>query len=77
MRMFCPCIDSLMAITNGDGKEPTVLLFLQYSLYSVKLFIAPWQCVPGYETIQIPYGYFLDLSIRAKGHPLARIYKAF
>ncbi|ACN13904.1 ThrS1 [Desulforapulum autotrophicum HRM2] len=31
----------------------------------------------GYDTIQTPYGYFLDLSIKAKGHPLARIYKEF
>lgn len=31
----------------------------------------------GYETIQTPYGYFLDLTIQAKGHPLARIYKEF
>lgn len=31
----------------------------------------------GYEAIQTPYGYFLDLDIQAKGHPLARIYKEF
>jgi hypothetical protein len=31
----------------------------------------------GYSTHQTPYGYFLDLSIEAKGHPLARIYKEF
>ncbi len=31
----------------------------------------------GYEAIQTPYGYFLDLDIHAKGHPLARIYKEF
>jgi hypothetical protein len=31
----------------------------------------------GYTTVQTPYGYFLDLEIAAKGHPLARIYKAF
>jgi len=31
----------------------------------------------GYETAHTPYGYFLDLSIQAKGHPLARIYKEF
>lgn len=30
----------------------------------------------GYTTVQTPYGYFLDLDIAAKGHPLARIYKA-
>jgi len=30
-----------------------------------------------FEVIQTPYGYFLDLDMRAKGHPLARIYKAF
>jgi hypothetical protein len=31
----------------------------------------------GYEAFQTPYGYFNDLTIRAQGHPLARIYKAF
>jgi hypothetical protein len=31
----------------------------------------------NYEVSQTPYGYFLDLSMQAKGHPLARIYKAF
>ena len=31
----------------------------------------------GYATVQTPYGYFLDLSIKAQGHPLARIYKEF
>jgi hypothetical protein len=31
----------------------------------------------GYTAVQTPYGYFLDLAITAKGHPLARIYKAF
>ncbi len=31
----------------------------------------------GYTTVQTPYGYFLDLSIKAQGHPLARIYKEF
>jgi hypothetical protein len=31
----------------------------------------------GYTTVQTPYGYFLDLEIAAKGHPLARIYKEF
>jgi hypothetical protein len=31
----------------------------------------------GYMTVQTPYGYFNDLEIRAPGHPLARIYKAF
>jgi len=30
-----------------------------------------------YEVTQTPYGYFLDLDIQAKGHPLARIYKEF
>lgn len=30
-----------------------------------------------YEVIQTPYGYFLDLDMQAKGHPLARIYKEF
>ncbi|GAB4265812.1 MAG: hypothetical protein Kow0092_18360 [Deferrisomatales bacterium] len=28
-----------------------------------------------YPTVETPYGYFLDLDIRAPGHPLARIYK--
>ena len=31
----------------------------------------------GYNALQTPYGYFLDLSIEAKGHPLARIFKEF
>ncbi len=31
----------------------------------------------GYDTSQTPYGYFLDLTIEAKGHPLARVYKEF
>ena len=30
-----------------------------------------------YKVIQTPYGYFLDLDMKAKGHPLARIYKEF
>ncbi|MBU0765978.1 MAG: threonyl-tRNA synthetase editing domain-containing protein [Bacteroidetes bacterium] len=28
----------------------------------------------GYETRQTPYGYFLDLEIKAPGHPLARLF---
>jgi len=31
----------------------------------------------GYSIVQTPYGYFLDLEIKAPGHPLARIYKEF
>ncbi len=31
----------------------------------------------GYETCLTPYGYFNDMVIEAKGHPLARIYKEF
>ncbi len=31
----------------------------------------------GYETVQTPYGYFLDLRIEAPGRPLARIFKQF
>jgi len=31
----------------------------------------------GYEASQTAYGYFNDLSIEAKGHPLARIFKEF
>ena len=31
----------------------------------------------GYSVVQTPYGYFLDLSIKAPGHPLARLYKEF
>ena len=31
----------------------------------------------GYETSQTPYGYFNDLSMEARGHPLARIFKEF
>lgn len=30
-----------------------------------------------YEVVQTPYGYFLELDMKAKGHPLARIYKEF
>jgi len=30
-----------------------------------------------YNVCQTPYGYFLDLDMQAKGHPLARIYKEF
>ena len=30
-----------------------------------------------YEVIQTPYGYFLDINIKAPGKPLARIYKEF
>ena len=29
----------------------------------------------GYSVVQTPYGYFLDLVIKAQGHPLARVYK--
>jgi hypothetical protein len=31
----------------------------------------------GYDASQTSYGYFNDLSIEAKGHPLARIFKEF
>jgi hypothetical protein len=31
----------------------------------------------GYSVTQTPYGYFLDLVIKAPGHPLARVYKEF
>lgn len=31
----------------------------------------------GYDASQTAYGYFNDLSIDAKGHPLARIFKEF
>ena len=31
----------------------------------------------GYSCVQTPYGYFLNLELRAPGHPLARIYKEF
>ncbi|MDH3874543.1 MAG: hypothetical protein C0611_05185 [Desulfobacteraceae bacterium] len=31
----------------------------------------------GYSVDQTPYGYFLDLKIKAPGHPLARVYKEF
>ena len=31
----------------------------------------------GYSVAQTPYGYFLDLAIKAPGHPLARVYKEF
>lgn len=29
----------------------------------------------GYESLQTPWGYFLDLELEAPGHPLARIFK--
>ena len=31
----------------------------------------------GYAVAQTPYGYFLDLVIQARGHPLARVFKQF
>ena len=31
----------------------------------------------GYSVDQTPYGYFLDLTLKAPGHPLARVYKEF
>ena len=31
----------------------------------------------GYEPCQTPYGHFNDLTIKAPGHPLARIFKEF
>jgi hypothetical protein len=31
----------------------------------------------GYLVRQTPYGYFLNLTLEAPGHPLARIYKQF
>ncbi len=31
----------------------------------------------GYETIVTPFGYFLNLEIKAPGHPLARVFKEF
>ncbi|HER00295.1 MAG TPA: hypothetical protein ENO22_13225 [candidate division Zixibacteria bacterium] len=31
----------------------------------------------GYEVSQTPFGYFLDLDLRAPGHPLARLFKEF
>ena len=31
----------------------------------------------GYETYQTPFGYFLDLDIKAPGHALARLFKEF
>lgn len=30
----------------------------------------------GYEAIQTPFGFFLDLHVDAPGHPLARIFKS-
>ncbi len=29
----------------------------------------------GYETAQTPFGYFLDLNLKAPGYPLARLFK--
>lgn len=31
----------------------------------------------GYSVVQTPYGYFLNLVIKTRGHPLARVYKEF
>jgi hypothetical protein len=31
----------------------------------------------GYRAVPTPYGYFNDLTLQARGHPLARIYKEF
>ena len=31
----------------------------------------------GYEVMQTPFGYFLDLDIQAPGFSLARVYKSF
>ncbi len=31
----------------------------------------------GYQVAHTPYGYYLDLDIKAPGHPLARIFKRF
>ncbi|MGM0383941.1 MAG: threonyl-tRNA synthetase editing domain-containing protein [Thermodesulfobacteriota bacterium] len=31
----------------------------------------------GYKTYQTPFGYFLDLDIKAPGHALARLFKEF
>ncbi|MBW2078695.1 MAG: hypothetical protein JRI71_14345 [Deltaproteobacteria bacterium] len=31
----------------------------------------------GYETYQTPFGYFLDLDIKAPRHALARLFKEF
>ena len=30
----------------------------------------------GYEALQTPFGFFLDLHVDAPGHPLARIFKS-
>ncbi len=31
----------------------------------------------GYEVYETPFGFFLDLEVRAPGHPLARVFKSF
>jgi hypothetical protein len=31
----------------------------------------------GYTVRQTPFGYFLDLQLKAPGHPLARLFKSF
>ncbi len=31
----------------------------------------------GYETYQTPFGYFLNLNVRAPGHSFARLFKEF
>ncbi len=31
----------------------------------------------GYQTIQTPFGHFLDINVQAPGNPLARLFKEF
>ncbi len=31
----------------------------------------------GYQTAQTPFGYFLDIDVKAPGYPLARLFKEF
>lgn len=55
----------------GEEKAPPEAAFKLLSDAAERLVKA------GYQPLLTPYGYFHDLEIRAPGHPLARIYKAF
>ncbi len=69
------------------GKNDTKKVIL-HSFSHLSTSKAPWEVVlqilneaekrlrnAGYEVAQTPFGFFLDLEIRAPGHPLARVFK--
>ncbi len=47
--------------------------------FAVRLFAAARGRLEGvgYEVYETPWGHFLDLSMQAPGHPLARVFKDF